>query len=91
MNLQPLLDALDLQEDAARALADDLRTQIDGLQTRLREAEMHLEHLAITRTTVTGLADRLPNVAPDRYGPRTSAKPSATNCCQRTSKAPAPS
>jgi hypothetical protein len=65
VNLQPLLDALELQEDAARALADDLRTQIDGLQTRLQEAETHLEHLAITRTTVTGLADRLPNVAPD--------------------------
>ncbi|MFF8619377.1 hypothetical protein [Streptomyces sp. NPDC015350] len=65
MNIRPLLDALDLQEDAARALADDLRTQIDDLQTRLQEAETHLEHLAITRTTVTGLADRLPNVAPD--------------------------
>ncbi|MET9987266.1 hypothetical protein [Streptomyces rochei] len=65
MNLQPLLDALDLQEDAARALADDLRTQIDGLQARLREAETHLEHLAITRTTVTGLADRIPAGPPD--------------------------
>ncbi|WP_201724474.1 hypothetical protein [Streptomyces antimycoticus] len=38
-----------LQEDAARALAEDLRAQIDNLQTRLREAEMHLEHLTITR------------------------------------------
>ncbi|MEU5839624.1 hypothetical protein ABZ820_39060 [Streptomyces diacarni] len=65
MNLQPLLDALDLQEDAARALADDLRAQIDDLQTRLREAETHLEHLAITRTTVTGLADRLPAGPPN--------------------------
>ena len=110
MNLQPLLDALDLQEDAARALADDLRTQIDDLQTRLREAETHLEHLAITRKTVTGLADRLPAVAPDLpehpdypasstpsttrpglYVRRRSAKPSATNCCRRTSKAPVPS
>ncbi|WP_406223938.1 hypothetical protein [Streptomyces canus] len=45
MNIRPLLDALDLQEDAARALADDLRAQIDGLQARLREAETHLEHL----------------------------------------------
>ncbi|MEV7239530.1 hypothetical protein AB0N06_38445 [Streptomyces sp. NPDC051020] len=60
MNIQPLLNALDLQEDAARALAEDLRTQIDELQGRLREAETHLEHLAITRKTVTGLADRLP-------------------------------
>ncbi|CAM5509190.1 MULTISPECIES: hypothetical protein [Streptomyces] len=60
MNIEPLLDALDLQEDAARALADDLRAQIDDLQTRLREAETHLEHLAITRKTITGLADRLP-------------------------------
>ncbi|WP_409467210.1 hypothetical protein [Streptomyces sp. HC307] len=64
MNIQPLLDALDLQEDAARALADDLRAQIDDLQTRLREAETHLEHLAITRKTITGLADRLPAVVP---------------------------
>ncbi|MFB9351542.1 hypothetical protein ACFFUA_29625 [Streptomyces heliomycini] len=65
MNLQPLLDALKLQEDAARALADDLRAQIDDLQTRLREAETRLEHLAITRTTVTGLTDRLPAGPPD--------------------------
>ncbi|BCL18236.1 hypothetical protein GCM10017668_00790 [Streptomyces tuirus] len=28
-------------------------------QTRLREAETHLEHLAITRKTVAGLANRL--------------------------------
>ncbi|WP_240965996.1 hypothetical protein [Streptomyces zingiberis] len=31
----------------------------------MREAETHLEHLAITRKTVTGLADRLPAVAPE--------------------------
>ncbi|MGW1819154.1 hypothetical protein ACWCQM_37030 [Streptomyces sp. NPDC002125] len=65
MNIQALRDALELQEQAARALADDLREQIDGLQNRLREAETHLEHLAITRTTVTGLADRRPAAAPD--------------------------
>lgn len=65
MNIQPLLDALDLQEDATRAQANDLRTQIGELQTRLREAESHLEHLAITRKTVTGLAERLPAVPPD--------------------------
>lgn len=65
MNIRPLLDALDLQEDAARALADDLRAQIDGLQTRLREVETHLEHLTITRKTVTGLADRLPLSPPE--------------------------
>ncbi|WP_225851256.1 hypothetical protein [Streptomyces sp. HPF1205] len=65
MNIQPLLDALDLQEDAARALAGDLRAQIDDLQTRLREAETHLDHLAITRKILTALADRLPTVAPD--------------------------
>ncbi|MFE1989532.1 hypothetical protein [Streptomyces mirabilis] len=65
MNLQPLLDVLGIQEDAARALADDLRTRIDELQTRLREAETHLEHLAITRKTVTGLADWLPAAPPD--------------------------
>ncbi|MFE0516787.1 hypothetical protein [Streptomyces sp. NPDC058964] len=65
MNIRLLLQALDLQEDAARALADDLRAQIDALQTRLREAETHLEHLAITRKTVTGLADRLPPSLPE--------------------------
>lgn len=63
MNLQPLLGALDVQEEAARALADDLRTGIDELQARLREAETHLEHLAITRKTITALADRLPTQA----------------------------
>ncbi|MEV2248216.1 hypothetical protein [Streptomyces sp. NPDC049970] len=67
MNIQPLLDALGIQEDADRALADDLRTRIVELQTRLREAETHLEHLAITRKTVTALGERLPNhpVSPD--------------------------
>ncbi|MFE3644812.1 hypothetical protein ACFXOM_28200 [Streptomyces sp. NPDC059169] len=65
MNIQPLLDALGIQENAAQALADDLRTQIHELQGRLREAETHLEDLAITRKTVTGLADRLPAVPPD--------------------------
>ncbi|MEU7649973.1 hypothetical protein [Streptomyces huasconensis] len=65
MNLQPLLDALGIQEEAARGLADDLRTRISELQARLREAETHLEHLAITRKTVTGLADRCPAAPPD--------------------------
>ena len=65
MNLNPLLQALDLQEDAARALAGDLRTQTDTLQTQLREAGLRLEHLAITRTTITGLADRIPTQSPD--------------------------
>ncbi|WP_279346604.1 hypothetical protein [Streptomyces sp. AP-93] len=37
MNLQPLLDALGIQEDAAQALVDDLRTWIDELHARLRE------------------------------------------------------
>ncbi|WP_331737008.1 hypothetical protein [Streptomyces sp. NBC_00211] len=65
MNIQPLLDALGIQEDTARALADDLRTRIGELQARLREAEIHLEHLAITRKTVTALTDRLPAASPD--------------------------
>ena len=63
MSIQPLLEALGIQEDAARALADDLRTQIGELQGRLREAETHLEHLAITRKTVTALTDRIPTQA----------------------------
>jgi hypothetical protein len=67
VNIQPLLEALDLQEDAARALTDDLRTQAEELQARLREAETHLQHLAITRKTVTALAGRIPTqvIAPD--------------------------
>ncbi len=65
MNIQPLLQALDIQEEATRAQADDLRTQIDNLQTRLREAETHHEHLAITRKTVTSLADRIPTSPPE--------------------------
>ncbi|WP_049567682.1 hypothetical protein [Streptomyces sp. SBT349] len=67
MNIQPLLEALDVQEDAARALADDVRTQIAALHGRLRQAETHLEHLAITRKTITALVDRLParTSAPD--------------------------
>ncbi|WP_329585246.1 hypothetical protein OG298_41885 [Streptomyces sp. NBC_01005] len=60
MNIQPLLESLGIQEDAARALADDIRTQIAELQAQLREADTHVEHLAITRKTVTALADRLP-------------------------------
>jgi hypothetical protein len=60
VNIQPLLEALDLQEDAAQAMANDLRGQVAELQGRLREAETRLEHLAITRKTVTALADRLP-------------------------------
>ncbi|MFF3956013.1 hypothetical protein ACFYY1_22680 [Streptomyces sp. NPDC001890] len=68
MNLNPLLQALGLQEDAALALADDLRTQIDALQTQLREAELRLEHLAITRTTITRLADRVPAQTVDPAG-----------------------
>ncbi|MEU1854215.1 hypothetical protein ABZ499_34445 [Streptomyces sp. NPDC019990] len=60
MNVEPLFDALGIQEEAARSLADDLRTRIGELQARLREAETHLEDLAITRKTVTALADRIP-------------------------------
>ncbi|GAA2391828.1 hypothetical protein GCM10010420_15200 [Streptomyces glaucosporus] len=65
MNIQPLLDALGIQQDAARALADGLRARTGDVQNRLREAEIHLEHLAIARKTVTALADRLPVAPPD--------------------------
>ncbi|MFE9382838.1 hypothetical protein ACFYMO_06295 [Streptomyces sp. NPDC007025] len=41
----------------ARGLADDLRSRVGELQAR--EAETHLEHLAIARKTVTVLADQL--------------------------------
>lgn len=65
VNIQALLEAPDLQEDAARALADDLRAQTEDPQTRPRKAETHLGHLTTTRKTVTGLTDRLPAAAPD--------------------------
>ncbi|MFH9090279.1 hypothetical protein [Streptomyces sp. NPDC017673] len=38
MNVQPLLDALDIREDAVRGLADGLRTRISELRARLRAA-----------------------------------------------------
>ncbi|WP_327347838.1 hypothetical protein [Streptomyces europaeiscabiei] len=38
------------------------------LQTQLREPELRLEHFAITRTTITGLADRIPVQSPDPSG-----------------------
>ncbi|GAB2754522.1 hypothetical protein [Kitasatospora kifunensis] len=60
MSIQALLDALDIQENAAQALAEDLCTQIAELNNRLRQAQTQLERLAITRETVTALADRLP-------------------------------
>jgi hypothetical protein len=53
---------------AARALVDGLRTQIDTLRTQLREAERRLKHLAITRTTITGLTDRIPAHTVDPAG-----------------------
>ncbi|WP_405881091.1 hypothetical protein OG762_22315 [Streptomyces sp. NBC_01136] len=59
MNIQPLPDALDIQEEAARALADDFRAQITELQNRLREAETQIEHLVIALKTVTALTERL--------------------------------
>ena len=65
MNVQPLPDALGIQEDASRTMADDFRIQIDELHDRLRETETHLEHVAITRKTVTALADRIPASPPE--------------------------
>ncbi|WP_329460663.1 hypothetical protein [Streptomyces sp. NBC_01497] len=65
MNIGPLLAALGLQEETARTMAEDLRTQIEELQSRLRETKSHLKNLAITRKTVTAIADRLPTAPPD--------------------------
>lgn len=65
MNVRPLPEAQGLQEDAVQALADGLRAQTDEVQGRPREAETHLEHLAITHKTVVGLADRLPTSPPE--------------------------
>jgi hypothetical protein len=60
VNIEPLLDAFGLQEDAARALAEELRTRITHVKGRLQQAQTHLEHLALTRRTVTALTDRIP-------------------------------
>lgn len=83
MNIQPLLDSLDIQENATRAQADDLRAQTGELQTRLREAETYLKHLAITRKTVMGLADRRPAVPPDL-----PEHPRRLQRCDRTTAGP---
>lgn len=91
MNLRPLLESLDLQEDAARALADDLRAQIDDLQTRLRKAETHLEQLTITArpspASLTGSPHPHPN-CPATRTTRASSPPSTRRpapCEPRTS------
>ncbi|MFI6730825.1 hypothetical protein [Streptomyces atratus] len=87
MNIQPLLDALDIQEEAARALADDLRTQIAELQNRLREAETQLEHLAITRKTVTALTERIP---PTRSRPTCPSTRTIPTSSPSSTRPPAP-
>ncbi|MET9921579.1 hypothetical protein ABZZ04_31535 [Streptomyces sp. NPDC006435] len=81
MNIKPLLEALDVQEEAARTQANALRAQVDNLQTRLRKAEIHLEHIAITRKTVTGLADRFP--ASRRNCPSIRTTPASSPCSTR--------
>ncbi|UGQ12075.1 hypothetical protein LO772_00200 [Yinghuangia sp. ASG 101] len=86
MNIEPLLDALGLQEDAARALADELRTRITDLQGRLREAETHLEHLAITRRTVTALADRIPTRSASPGLPDHPDYPRILNVCNEADR-----
>ncbi|MGW5277215.1 hypothetical protein ACWEQP_32735 [Streptomyces sp. NPDC004044] len=88
MNVQPLFEALDVQEDAALAMADGLRTQVNELQTRLREVETHLEHLAITRKTVTALADRIPTRADSPGLPEHPDSPASSPSSTRP---PAPS
>ncbi|WP_255953535.1 hypothetical protein [Streptomyces odontomachi] len=65
MNIQPLLQALDIQEEAVQALPTTSVRRSTTLQTRLREAETHLEHLAITRKIVTSHADRFPAPPPE--------------------------
>ncbi|MET8439128.1 hypothetical protein ABZV61_42055 [Streptomyces sp900116325] len=59
MNLQPLLDTLGIQEDAARARDDGLRTQIPALQARLREAGPCRQYLRQrgSRQTIAEKAD----------------------------------
>ncbi|XES01556.1 hypothetical protein HEP87_54860 [Streptomyces sp. S1D4-11] len=111
MNIQLLLEALDIQEDAARALADDLRAQIQELQGRLREARpisntsrppgrpspLSLTgsrpgpprpNCPSTRTTLASSPSSTRPPAP--CGTVMAAKPSTTNSCRRTSKAPTP-
>ncbi|WP_338492563.1 hypothetical protein [Streptomyces sp. SJL17-4] len=67
MNVQPVLDALDIQEDAARAAADNLRT----LQAWLRDAETQLEPLARVPSMFFGssLSDEGSQTSRARRGP----------------------
>ncbi|MGA5795752.1 hypothetical protein ACPC27_14220 [Streptomyces cellulosae] len=55
MNIRPLLDALDLQEDAARALADDLRAQIDTLGHELLPKNVEGTRAKLKRLVELGL------------------------------------
>ncbi|MGA5877396.1 hypothetical protein ACPC3D_16505 [Streptomyces cellulosae] len=55
MNIRPLLDALDLQEDAARALADHLRAQIDTLGHELLPKNVEGTRAKLKRLVELGL------------------------------------
>ena len=61
VQVTPLLERVDARERELTAAAEQLRTQIDELTTRLRELDEEIENLAATRKTLLAL----PPVAPE--------------------------
>jgi hypothetical protein len=53
----PLLDKIDAREAALTREAEQTRTLIDDLATKLRELDEAIDHLRITRKTLLALAD----------------------------------
>ncbi|MFJ8532064.1 hypothetical protein [Streptomyces sp. NPDC093591] len=96
-------DAARALADDLRAQIDDLQTRLREAEMRLEHLAITRTTVTGLADRLPAVAPDLPEhpdypassppstTRPDRYGPRTSAKPSATKCCRRTSKAPAPS
>ena len=56
----PLLERIDARERELGTAAEQLRTQIDELTTRLRELDEEIENLAVTRKTLLALPPTAP-------------------------------
>ncbi|MET9074490.1 hypothetical protein ABZX95_20450 [Streptomyces sp. NPDC004232] len=96
-------DAARTLADDLRTRIDDLRTRLRETETRLKRLAITRRTVAgfADRLPASPLEPpehpyypRIPtafNEATGPCGPRTSARPSAMNCCRRTSKAPGPS
>ena len=89
--------------DDLRAQIDDLQTRLREAETHLEHLTITRKTVTGLADGLPALAPNLPDprttpassspstTRPGCHGPRTSAKPSATNCCRGTSKASAPS